>query len=37
MSRLASTGAATTRIFFGLVMRLSLPILIVVFFVSFQA
>ena len=30
-------GASTTRIFFGLVMRLSLPILIVVFFVSFQS
>lgn len=30
-------GASTTRIFFTLVMRLSLPILIVVYFVSFQA
>ena len=30
-------GAATTRIFFGLVMRLSMPILIVVFFVTFQS
>ncbi len=29
-------GASTTRIFFSLVMRLSLPILIVVYFVSFQ-
>jgi arabinogalactan oligomer/maltooligosaccharide transport system permease protein len=30
-------GASTIRIFFGLVMRLSMPILIVVFFVSFQS
>ena len=30
-------GASTVRIFFGLVMRLSMPILIVVFFVSFQS
>ena len=30
-------GAGTTRIFFELIMRLSLPILIVVFFVSFQS
>jgi len=30
-------GASTVRIFFTLVMRLSLPILIVVYFVSFQA
>lgn len=30
-------GASTTRIFFTLVMRLSLPILIVVYFVSFQS
>jgi arabinogalactan oligomer/maltooligosaccharide transport system permease protein len=30
-------GASTVRIFFGLVMRLSMPILIVVFFVTFQS
>ena len=30
-------GAGHVRIFFGLILRLSLPILVVVFFVSFQA
>ena len=30
-------GAGHVRIFFGLIMRLALPILVVVFFVSFQA
>ena len=30
-------GAGHARIFFGLIMRLALPILVVVFFVSFQS